>query len=225
MATYKEIHGIKVQYRDSDATAVEGDVWYNSSTGVLKMYASAGTWATGDACNTGRQAHMCTAGTQTSNLIAGRYDPPSGITESYNGSSWTEVADLNTARAFLGGTGASNAAALAIGGYTTTAIDNNESWNGTSWTEVADINTARYGAWGYGTTTAALAAGGIIPTPARTAVVEKWNGASWTEVGDFIDARTYGSGGGTSTAAIYAGGSSPGDVAVSETWDGSSYSS
>ena len=40
MANYKEIHGIKVQYRDSDATAVEGDVWYNSAQGTLKMYAA-----------------------------------------------------------------------------------------------------------------------------------------------------------------------------------------
>ena len=47
MATYKEIHGVKVQYRGSDATAIEGDVWYNSNQGVLKMYAALGAWATG----------------------------------------------------------------------------------------------------------------------------------------------------------------------------------
>ena len=39
MATYKEIHGVNVQYRDSDAPEIEGDVWYNSSTGKLRMYA------------------------------------------------------------------------------------------------------------------------------------------------------------------------------------------
>ena len=55
MATYKEIHGVKVQYRDSDATAIEGDVWYNATTGKLKMYASAGAWATGGTGNTARQ--------------------------------------------------------------------------------------------------------------------------------------------------------------------------
>ena len=47
MATYKEIHGVKVQYRDSDATAIEGDVWYNRSTGKLKMYSAVGSWASG----------------------------------------------------------------------------------------------------------------------------------------------------------------------------------
>ena len=54
MATYKEIHGVKVQYRDSDATAIEGDVWYNASTGLLKMYASGGSWASGGNMNTAR---------------------------------------------------------------------------------------------------------------------------------------------------------------------------
>ena len=38
MATYKEIHGVKLQYRESDATAIIGDVWYNASTAVLKMF-------------------------------------------------------------------------------------------------------------------------------------------------------------------------------------------
>ena len=54
MANYKEIHGVKVQYRASDATAVEGDVWYNSSTGKLKMYSAVGAWASSNALNTAR---------------------------------------------------------------------------------------------------------------------------------------------------------------------------
>ena len=70
MATYKEIHGVKVQYRDSDATAIEGDVWYNSSTGKLKMYASLGSWATGGALTTAR-ASSGGAGTQTAALAFG----------------------------------------------------------------------------------------------------------------------------------------------------------
>ena len=47
MANYKEIHGVNIQYRTGDATAVIGDVWYNSSTGLLKAYVGAGTWASG----------------------------------------------------------------------------------------------------------------------------------------------------------------------------------
>jgi hypothetical protein len=55
---------------------------------------------------------------------------------SYNGTSWTELADLNTARGYQCGAGTATAA-LASGGYTgTTAVANTESWIGTSWTEV-----------------------------------------------------------------------------------------
>ena len=54
MATYKELRGVNIQYRDSDATAVEGDVWYNRSTGLLRMYASLGSWASGGNVNSSR---------------------------------------------------------------------------------------------------------------------------------------------------------------------------
>ena len=102
MATYKEIHGVKVQYRDSNATAVEGDVWYNASTGLLKMYAALGSWATGGATNTAR-LNLCEAGcgTQTAAFIAGG-NPTLAVAEQYDGSSWTEVADLSTGRNSLG---------------------------------------------------------------------------------------------------------------------------
>ena len=41
----------------------------------------------------------------------------SARTETWNGSSWMETNDLNTARAFLNGAGANNSLGLAIGGY------------------------------------------------------------------------------------------------------------
>ena len=57
MATYKEIHGINIQSRDSDPTAVEGDVWYNDTKSLLKMFAAAGSWASGGNMNTARGFH------------------------------------------------------------------------------------------------------------------------------------------------------------------------
>ena len=74
MATYKEIHGVNVQYRDSDATAIEGDVWYNASFGLLKMYAAAGSWASSNAMNSGRGRAVGSAGTQTAGLAMGGND-------------------------------------------------------------------------------------------------------------------------------------------------------
>ena len=81
MATYKEIHGVKVQYRDSDATAIEGDVWYNASTGLLKMYASTGSWATGNNMNTARRNVGGSGATQSAAMVVGGTPPQTGITE------------------------------------------------------------------------------------------------------------------------------------------------
>jgi hypothetical protein len=53
-------------------------------------------------------------GTNTAALAFGG-DPPVGNTESWNGTSWTELNDLNTARRILTGAGTSTAA-LAFGG-------------------------------------------------------------------------------------------------------------
>jgi hypothetical protein len=70
-------------------------------------------------------------GIYTSALGFGGSNPPVtnlANTESWDGTSWTEVADLATARKQLSGSGASNASALAFGGYTTTGVANTEEW-------------------------------------------------------------------------------------------------
>ena len=94
---------------------------------------------------------------------------PEGEAELWNGSSWTEVADLNTARRGSSGSGDSSSA-LAMGGVTTAVV---ESWNGSSWTEVADLATARgdsSSSHGAGNTTALYFAG-KNPTVVNT---EEW---------------------------------------------------
>ena len=58
-------------------------------------------------------------------------------TELWNGTNWTEVNDLNTARSTVG-MHAVSTAALAFGGSPAIAIT--ELWNGTNWTEVNDLN-------------------------------------------------------------------------------------
>ena len=66
------------------------------------------------------------------------------IHESWDGTSWTEVNDLNTARNDLAGSGTSTLG-MAVGGSTGSVTAVTESWNGTSWTEVNDLSTARGG--------------------------------------------------------------------------------
>ncbi len=322
MATYKEIHGVNVQYRDSDATAIEGDVWYNASTGKLKLYASLGAWASGGAVpGTGLQGWPGSAGTQTAALViagitsvnesgtytnesyeyngtawgsdagmnrtpaaytqglgtqtaavsGGYYRSQAGlpavtltVSESYNGSAWTEtnatnnafgirtgcgtstagleaggtdvtptvsavcetfdgtnwteVGDLNTARAAAGQHNGTSTASLTISGSTPSLVTSVEEYNGTSWTETTDINTARKGLGGSGTATLALVYAGQAPVKALT---ESWDGSSWTEVGDLSTARAAGgSAGTTNTSALQISGElGPGYTTATEEWN------
>ena len=99
--------------------------------------------------------------------------------ESYNGSSWTEVNDLNTGRSNAVGIGTFTAG-LVVGGHPPLpAIANVESWDGTNFTEVGDLNTARGYLSGAGTAnTANLAIGGYQSPPTqRLTNCEQWNGS------------------------------------------------
>ena len=126
------------------------------------MLTTAGAWATGGSLNTGRR-NMAGAGVSNSSALGfGGDSPPTpgyANTESYNGSSWTEVADLNTARGNAGGNG-TQTSALAFGGTPNPAKTVTEQWNGSSWTEVNDLNLARTQLMGFGIKTSAIACGG-----------------------------------------------------------------
>ena len=55
-------------------------------------------------------------GTTSSTIVFGGSAPTTGKTEAYDGSSWTEVADMSAARYGLGGCGGSNVVGIAMGG-------------------------------------------------------------------------------------------------------------
>jgi hypothetical protein len=227
MATYKEIYGTNVEVLGSDpSNPVEGQIWYNSTSQTLKGYALvAGSWATAGPLNTSRST-FSGSGTQTAGLVFGGITTVSiGETESYNGTSWTELNNLNTARDGAASAGATNTAALAIGGETTTpatTVTNVENWNGTSWTEVGDITIANRYAAGAGTNTAALEFGG---GPGIVADTESWNGSTWTELNNLNNATSQNGGcGATNTAALNFSGSGPGGpTAQTESWNGTSW--
>ena len=104
--------------------------------------------------------------------------PATANTESWNGSAWSELNNLNTARYATGAAGTPSHG-LAFGGSPASPNAITEDWNGASWVEVADLNTARdpYGG-GAGSATAAVAFGGWIT--AATAATEEWSGSSST---------------------------------------------
>ena len=238
MGTYKEIRGTHIVSVTSDPPSpVNGQMWYNSTDKVIKGFTSSpvGSWSTDANMNTGRR-YPSGAGTNTAALAYGG-TPNSDVllanTESYNGTSWTEVNDLNTARYQADGLGVVYTAALMAGGYkgppgspsTYTAAET-ENWNGTSWTEVADLSQAKRSNGMAGTNTAGLLFGGVTSPPATTlAETESWNGSSWTEVNDLNTARYNIQGvGATNTAALaVAGRNPPGSLAIVESWNGSSW--
>ena len=203
MADYKNIKGFNIQYLDSDPpNPIEGQMWFNSTTQTLKGTeaggAPAGTWASGGNMNTGRE-DMGSTGTLTAGLVSAGYGPGGNVTnvESYNGTSWTEITDVNTARRALPGSG-TQTATVVFGGDTTgnyTGITGiTESWNGSAWTEVNDLNTARANSASSqaGTSTAALNVGGSAnPSPVKLGNTESWNGTSWTEVNDLNTCLLY----------------------------------
>ena len=154
-----------------------------------------------------------------------------GKTETWNGSGWTEVADLNTARQDLAGTSqGSQTATLTFGGGSPSPhTAATESWNGSAWTEVSDLNTSRERLAGAGTSTAGIAIDGAQTpspnTPDGIKRTEIWDGSSWTEVGDTNTAHYYGAAFGTNTAALVAA-SAPATapaVNVVESWNGTSW--
>ena len=107
-----------------------------------------GAWSTGGSLNTARNL-LSRAGVQTSALTFGG-GGAGALTEKYNGSTWTEVNDLNLGRNTIGGFGATGDSAIAAGGYSGTAKTETESWNGTNWTEVNNLNRVTASAVGIG---------------------------------------------------------------------------
>jgi hypothetical protein len=228
MTTFKEIRGTTIEVVSSDPANPElGQIWYNSSSGTLKGYKVVNAWSSGGNLNTARTS-IAGMGTQTAALGAGGETTVYvGTTESYNGSSWTTVNSLNTARAGSG-TGIQTAA-LVFGGFRgppvpTGTLTATESWTGTSWTSVNSLNTARVGGGRAGTQTAALTMGGqVVVTAALLANTESWNGTSWTSVNNMNTARTN-IGCGIQTAAVTAGGNTgPAFTGATELWNGTTW--
>ena len=211
MATYKETKGVTVQTRDEDPVG------------------AGGSWSSGGNINNLRYG-TGQAGTSTAGSIFFGYVPAGNsvtVHEYYDGTSFTEQTDGNTARESIFGCGTQTASIAAggdAGGGNRQALT--ETWNGSSWTEVADLNTARntMGSLGH-VNTAGLAFGGVSPGGSDLTITEQWNGSAWTETGDLNQGGYGSSGSGTSTSGIKITIQHPsaGSTKTVEQWDGSSW--
>ena len=226
MADYKAVKGLTIQTVSSDPSNITvGDVWYNTTLGKLKG-AGPGSWASGGNMSAGDLKHRMCFGTYQASQATGGNDVSGnahGKSEQYDGTSWTEVADLNTNRSYGGNAGVTTAG-ICFGGldHPGAAVNVSEEWDGSSWAEGDNLNAAKYYAGSCGTQTAAMMVGG---TPGATAQFETYNGTSWTEEDHGLtNARTQCGGWGITTAALICGGTPGPVVAYTETYDGSSWS-
>jgi len=235
MSEYKGIKGFQVQTRTEDPSPTEaqsGDFYYNSTTGQYKQIGTGGvalgTWSSGGDLNAARTDFEGT-GTKAAGLAIGGRPGNQDLVEQYNGSSWSEIAEIGTGR-YAAATAGSPSAALYFGGYISTAPSGaktlTESWNGSSWTEVNELNSTIAYHFGMGTSTAAIsAAGNRYPTV--VANYETWDGTNWTAAGSMNTAKRVGARGiGVLTAAIASGGQLPPNARTNqvELFDGSSWS-
>tara|TARA_X000001388_G_scaffold11933_1_gene7180 strand:- start:196 stop:2097 length:1902 start_codon:yes stop_codon:yes gene_type:complete len=230
MSDYQDIRGTRIKYLTSDPTlesSYEGQVWYNSTTGVNKTLVKFKAWATGGNVSAGRTS-LGGSGTQTSSLIFGGNPPTSdsytNLTEEYDGYAWSSGGNLALARANMGSAGTVSAG-LASGGQSapTTFTANVEEYDGSSWSEQNNLSTpgARRGC---GTQTAGLVFGGTQAPPVLDAT-EEYDGTNWTNGGSMNVARNQLTGCGIQTSALaISGGTTPaaGTGAV-EQYDGTSW--
>jgi hypothetical protein len=167
-------------------------------------------------------------GGQTSSIASGGWLAPgmSGHTETYNGSTWTEVNNCNTARTYIGSAaGAPQTTALMFGGQSTSwpatpnQVDLTELWDGTCWTQVNTMNEIRSEMGSFGISTGAMAVAGAQGYPASNiAKVEQYDGTSWTEVADVSAPRSYSMCSGSVTEGFSAGAGNPPGGAMTEEW-------
>ena len=232
MAGYNTIRGLRVKYLSADpANPENGQVWYNSTTGNLRVdgIVLAASWASAPNVNTARAALSggSGAGTQTAALIFGGGTPPTitNKTEEFNGSSWSEVTNFPLTSEWNMGVG-TQTAAITFGGYAS-GSDHTSSfdYDGTNWTANPNLNIAGRVRTGFGTQTAAIAAAGS-PRSGIGNRSESWNGSAWTN-GPNTGTTAEGRGsmaGSPQTAGLIFGGSDPSPGKNAESWDGSSWS-
>ena len=227
MSEYKGIKGFQVQTRDGDPPSSEaqiGDFYYNSATGTFKNTVSGsgtGTWASGANMNTARYRMQGGMGTYTAAYAVAGATPPKANVENYNGTSWTEVNDVPSARADVsaGGTATAGFALAGTPSPTTETLE----WDGTNWTQVSDMNSVhKEHGFAQRSPNSATLNYGDAPSGVNT---EEWNGTSWTETNNLSTGRSAGGSAGNLNNALYFGGrtTAPTGVNNTEEWSQSDF--
>ena len=199
-----------------------------TSGGVLASNEEYGgsSWTAGNAMNNSR-SYVAGFGLQTAAIAVGGGGPGTAVTESYDGTNWTNLSSPSNVPGILftnASCGTQTAGIIFGGGY----LDGfgkppgpqavTLEWDGSSWTAGGNLNQARRRLGGAGTQTAALGFGGYSGPPQFFNVTEFYDGSSWTtSSGTLATATGHMHGSGTADSALSAGGatSTAGAVATS----------
>ena len=232
MSGYNEIRGLRVKYLSDDpANPENGQVWYNSTTGNLRVdgIALAASWASGTNLP-GVRWNTSGAGTATAGLVFGGATGPAlptflNSTFEYDGSTWTGggATPINSIQMFSAGI---QNAAIGGGGLASPGSNSTTAftYDGSTWTGITATPFASKAAGGAGTSTAALIYGSDIP-PSDNQDSYSWNGASWSEEGALNNTfGNFASGGPTENSAFAAGGGLSASTNF-DTYDGSAWTS
>jgi len=219
MATFKEIRGQLIKkYTTNPTNPLEGQMWYNNTTGTLKVYTqAAAAWASGTVYPVGAQGIAGCGATATTALTSGGQGPAPvtvNTSNTYDGSSWTGAPTIPTTSrtAFMYGT---QTAGLYSGGNTTPGqnpvTNASAEYDGSTWTGAPAMPSTRSYGGSVGIQTSALSVTGDDGGwPGGSVTVDSYNGSTWaTETA--YPTKAYGmTGCGTSeTEAFVAGGQVP----------------
>ena len=173
-------------------TSSAGEVWYNTAEEKLYFTYDINSWSEVADLNTAKGLSFGAAGSGIHDALAfgGATAGLSPVvctrtTELWNGTSWSEVADLQDDMLRTGGTGCSSNAAIMTGAASSNPIalfqsKNANTWDGSTWTEVSDHITSRGCTSMSGTANAALLAPGVVYGGSGSPTTEEWNGTNWT---------------------------------------------
>ena len=230
MSDYQDITGTRIKYLSSDPTlesSYEGQVWYNSATGVNKALVGIRGYSTAANLNNSVSQHAG-AGLQTAALSAfGRLGGPNAArtaSEEYNGSGWTTGGNASTARWDVA-SGGPQTSAIFYGGYgPSTRHNSTEEYNGTSFSGGGNLPEARnaMGSARLAGETAGLGSGGN-PGSGNVANTVEYNGSAWSEVNAMPYSNNYAAGGGTQTSAMSFAGFTTAVTTNSVQYDGTNW--
>jgi len=205
MATYKEIQGTAVQSLASSTGTEEGQIWYSTPAGNLKLQATATAgWATGGNLNTARRQVAGFGESPTAAVcVCGQNPPALNLTEEYSGSAWSAETANPEVRVKPFATGNLTAGLVGGGESGPSSGTNSGEYNGTAWTNSATIPLTMYDSVAFGPISAAVVTHG--PQSPNTAVLLYASGGTWTTGTSSPQKLGAGSGAGTATAGIVMG--------------------